>query len=75
MGQESTSKDSTEIDVLGLAWQQTHQAMLQQEMHTSDLFLVEIASRLGISCSGFASEDTRQQYVELRARILDRIPQ
>lgn len=51
-------------------WQANHQRMLQHEMQTSDRFLVEIASRLGVSCRDFAFRDTRQQYAELRERIL-----
>ena len=55
-------------------WQSRHRNMLQQEMHTSDRFLVEIASRLGVSCSNFARAETRLQYAELRERILARLP-
>ena len=54
--------------------QREHQAMLQNEMHASDRFLVELASRLGVKCSNFASDEVRAQYAELRDRILSHLP-
>jgi len=53
------------------AWQAQHQTMLQNEMHISDRFLVEVASRLGVSCKDFRSDEVRAQYAELRDRIFE----
>lgn len=48
--------------------------MMQKEMQVSDIFLVKVASRLGVNCSDFASADVRAQYAELRERILSSLP-
>lgn len=61
-------------DLFGIEWQHQHQSMLQNEMHISDSFLVEVANRLGVKCSNFASDDVRAQYAELRERILSSMP-
>lgn len=55
-----------------VSWAETHCIMLHNEMNANDVFIVKVASILGVPFDNLPG-DTRSQYAELKERILNKL--